>query len=316
MFVLAGSLAAVLFACLCASIIGAFLVGSYDGASPDVLPSSQAIAEQEAVWRQWESRRETVPLRDVTLRVVGDQHYRLHAGPDWQGDLLARLHRASTTFEHEFRIRLVVSSVDEWQTDDGATTVHALHQALARSKTDDNADVVIGFTGQTAPFDRGVAYYYGRCCLVRTGTPGAPWPYEDETVLHELSHLFGAWHAFDRGVMRCMKYGAARSDFDPFARTAILAAREIDFRRGLDWLPATTIDSLYAAWSKCHPGEAVFPPFEAACTEGWFARAQGQFELAHARCNMALALDSRLGPFSRRPDDADLLRWAEAQDSR
>lgn len=283
---------------------------------PDVLPSATAVAAHDAAWKEWTLRRETVPLRDVLLRVVCDQKFRGDYGEKWRDDARARIERASHVFEREFRIRLVPTSIDEWQSADDAGTLEVVLQALAVSSINDSADAVIGFTSQAGLYDRGKACYYGRCCVVRTDPRVNPWPYEDETVLHEVAHLFGAWHAVDQTVMRGQKWGAATSNFDPFARAAILATRTLDFRRGLDSLSDETLGLLHAEWRQSHPGEAGFPPFEASCTEAGIAQRSGDLDRARARCRLALSIDSRFGPFHRRWDDAEILAWAESSGDR
>jgi len=285
--------------------------------SSDVEPSAERIAAREEEWARWTARRESVPVRDVTLRVVGDQRFREAAGVRWRENVESRVQRASRVFEREFRIRFVVASIDEW-TSEGGPSIHPMHRALARSMVSDSADVVLGFAGDFPECDnRGVSYYYGRCCIVMVGPPNAPWPYEDETLLHELAHLFGAWHARDAGsVMREWKTGAPTSSLDVYARTAILAARGVDFRRGLEALPDGVVDAAAAAWKERHPGGVGFPPFEACCTEAWCRRDDGRLDRAASLCAKALAIDRRLGPFPRRPDDADVLAWAASSGSR
>jgi hypothetical protein len=290
--------------------------------------ADRRIAACEAAWRDWTLRREDVPLRDVTFRVVADEEFRARVGAGWEDDVRARMAKASAVFEREFRVRFVVGSVGEWTSDDAAATIHELHAALARQAASAREDVVIGFTSQHGParpgprldvYDRGVAYYYGRCCIVRAGLPAGAgaWPYEDETVLHEVGHLFGAWHSTDgRSVMRALKDGPQRAAFDAYARTAILAARDVDFRRGTDSVGDAEVDSLYSVWKVSHPADADFPPWQALCTEGWWARDCGRADDASRRCARALALDRRLGPFGRTADVRDLLAWAAARNPR
>ena len=290
--------------------------------------SEARIRACEAAWSDWVLKRDGVELRDLTFRVVADEEFRARTGAGWEKDVRARMARASAVFEREFRVRFVVASVGEWQSEDAAASIHDLHAALARRTGGGAEDVVIGFSSQHAParagaapdvYDRGVAYYFGRCCIVRAGTPpaGDPWPYEDETVLHEIGHVFGAWHStHGRSVMRAIKQGPENAGFDVYARAAVLSSRTVDFRRGTDAVDDATVATLFAAWKVSHPGDAEFPPWQALCTEAWWARESGDADGAARRCDRALDMDRRLGPFERTADVRELLTWAEARKRR
>lgn len=269
------------------------------------------------IWRQWLARRESVPIREVTVVLASDEEFRAACKGDWKEDARRRLAAASAVFEREFRIRFVPVEHREWRSDPHAIDLHALHRAAAADLPAAPSELAIVFVRQDQPFsgrpdsyERGVTYYYGRTLLVRTGVVegGAArptlsaareprdWPYEHETLLHELAHTFGAWHLPElTSVMRPHKSEQPVEAFGVAASAAVVVGRGIDFRRGVDGLANTQIETITQLWEKSVYAGTEHPVLDALQARGWVSEMRGQFAAAKADYERAVVVAKQTG---------------------
>lgn len=284
-------------------------------------PYDDEFASQ--LWRAWLARRESAPFRDVTVVLASDEEFRAACKGDWKEDARRRLAAASAVFEREFRIRFVPAECREWRSDGSAIDLHVLHRAAAADVPAHPADLTVvfvrqdkSFSGRPDSYERGVTYYYGRTLLVRTGlVEGAQarptlsadresrdWPYEHETLLHELAHTFGAWHlAESASIMRAHKSGEAADEFGVAASAAVAVGRSIDFRRGVDGLTNTQTETITRLWKDTHIPGTEHPVLDALQARGWVSEMRGQFAAAKADYERAVAVSKQAGtPLPRR----------------
>ena len=253
-------------------------------------------------WAEWSARRAAVPLRELTVRVVADEEFRATAGVRWGTDVRARLRRASKFLERELRVTLRVVAVARWKSDDDAARLQDLHRAATIEFERDDVDLVVAFTSQHrgrggASYDRGVAFYFGRSIIVRTGMPSAAgaWPYEDETVLHELLHVFGAWHVDDpTSVMRADKSGPPATRLDALGAANALLTRELDFRVGPDAIDAATWRTITYRWLNAWRWDVGHPGVDAYASLAWVAQERRDPAAARAAAARGVELANRL----------------------
>lgn len=270
--------------------------------SPPRANHERILASCAGEWAAWVARRHLVPLREFTVRVVADEEFRATAGERWADDVRARISRASALFERDFRISFRVVDVQACATDNAAKDL----QLLLRTKTidwvRDDADFLVAFTAQhhgatERAYDRGVSSYYGRSTIVRTGMPNsvAPWPYEDETVLHELLHLFGAWHVDNMSsVMRADKRGPAVSGVDVLCAANVLLTRELDFRRGADAIDDSTWSTITDRWRNAWRWDVGHPGLDSYAQRVLVERERKRPDAAQAAARSGMALVKRM----------------------
>ncbi len=257
------------------------------------------------LWREWLARRESVPIREVTVVLASDEEFRAACEGDWTADAGRRLAAASAVFEREFRIRFVPVEHREWRSAPHAIDLHALHRAAAADVPAAPSDLTLVFVRQDQPFsgrpdsyERGVTYYYGRTLLVRTGAAREPrdWPYEHETLLHELAHTFGAWHVPEStSIMRAQKSGPPADDFGVAASAAVALGRNLDFRRGVDGLTNTQIETITRLWKASQLPGTEHPVLDALQARGWVSETCGRFAAAKADYERAVAVAKQTG---------------------
>jgi hypothetical protein len=253
-------------------------------AQPAVTQSRTPLADQ--VLAQWKLQRGKVPVREISVRLAADEEFRA-AAPDWEADARRRVACASDVLEREFRVRLRVVDCVPWKSDDHAVDLHLLHRTVDAKLLCEEADLVLVFARQDKPsgsrtdYDRGVAYYYGRSCIVRTGEGPRAWPYEDETVVHEVCHVLGAWHVpIDSSVMRAPKSGKQIASFDPTSAAAVVLGRDVDLRRGLDGIDLEKARKVTDLWKELHAPGTDAPLLDAYNARAYTHEVAGRLEAA------------------------------------
>ncbi len=214
-------------------------------------------------------------LRIVHVLAVADNTYR-RVVDNWEQRIQRGLADASDYFEANFRIRFQLDRIQAW---DYRGVAHGLEgrlrDLLAISPGD--SDLVVAFVGFGEYQTVGEAAY-------RTGLLGMGMSFSrhvmvagddhfhrnrDKFVLtHELAHVFGAFHVDNpKSLMFPIHTGVPTEvlaqgtfELEPPLREVILAARDLDFRRGVESLDADTrrkIETLCRAHR--HPREYRMP---------------------------------------------------------
>jgi hypothetical protein len=180
--------------------------------------------------------------REIRVRIACDEEFRAHEG--WERTARERLAKASGVFERRFGIRWSPVDVVAWTSDDSAAALHVLVDQLADDVRHEDVDLVLGFSGQTrargADRDYGLAgsaCYLGPAAVVRDVNPARSSDWYAGKLIHELGHVLGAWHCVDaRFMMYAGGEGRPNADFDPQSAAVIELMRDLDFKRGGDWI--------------------------------------------------------------------------------
>ena len=171
--------------------------------------------------------------RRVRILAVADPAFRTRA--HWRDVISSRMHSASQLFDSEFRIRLELTGVSEWNPDPHAAAEPKRRQ-LGAYKPDSNV-LYVGFTAPDGGGpEPGIALAFDRRVLVYD-YPAMSEEQNEMNLAHELAHVFGAWHSRDASsilhlppgksfdsaasqtvwLTRLMKLGEGPSGLDPGA---------------------------------------------------------------------------------------------------
>ena len=188
------------------------------------------------------------PLRIVRVRALADATYR-RVVDDWSQRIRTVVTAASDYFEANFRIRFQLLDIAPWEYRGVARHPESRLQALLAMEPED-AELLIGFIGFGEFYTAGERTYI-------TGLLGMGMPFgqhvmvsgdghfhvnRDKVVLlHELAHVFGAFHVDNRrSLMYPIHSGVptevlaeGQFELEPPLREVIMAARNLDFRRGV-----------------------------------------------------------------------------------
>ncbi len=176
------------------------------------------------------------------MRASADPVFRERA--HWSDLIASRVEALSRMCELDFDMRLELIGVAEWTPETGATAEEK-RRTLTGSQSDGNW-VFLGFTGaetgaaepgRVVPFDNRVLIF--------------DYPAKSETenvanLVHEVGHLFGAWHSSDEKSIMHLPPG---SQFDRAAVECIRLTRSMDMRRSVRDLSSATLDQLGKLWS-------------------------------------------------------------------
>jgi hypothetical protein len=190
-------------------------------------------------------------VRIVRVRALADATYR-RVVDDWNQRIRAIVTAASEYFEANFQIRFDLVGIQPWEYRGVARHPESRLKALLAVQPED-ADLLIGFIGFGEYYTSGEITYI-------TGLLGMGMPFgqhvmvsgsdhfhlnRDKVVLiHELAHVFGAFHVDNRrSLMYPMHSGVpteilteGKFEMEPPLREVVMAARKLDFQRGVDSL--------------------------------------------------------------------------------
>ncbi len=207
-------------------------------------------------------------LRELRVGIAATQDIR--ADTAWKEKFKERLAYASQIFEREFQIRFVPVVVWEWKLggdiDDSGYLIEDLRNSFPLEKA--QVDIVIGLTrlrsyqnltslrdldviGRARPFSGYLIMRYPAQPLLKV---------QEETVLaHELGHLFGAIHTKDsRSMMYPVADRQTPTAFDPVNREIIRLVREVDFKKGTEFIEQGYAGQLLSAYKKLVQTEQSF----------------------------------------------------------
>ena len=192
-------------------------------------------------------------MREVRVVVAGGKEYRAFHY-NWQD----RAHRivadASRHFERQFGIRFKVVGYRAWDYTRAPKQADEAFQDLHRIALGD-ADLIVGFTMVAYPGSRGevrgLTQYFSQYVVLPDlwGEPGAV-----TRLVHELSHVFGAFHVAERGSVMLPGFERTPRTFQ-FGRAAeevIPQTRQVDLARGVESLPEETQQSIRQAYRTYH----------------------------------------------------------------
>jgi len=225
-------------------------------AAPDVAPNAgvepvEADKEASAANAEKPARWSPADVRDVQVLAVVDETYRTIIR-DWRDRVPSIIGGASDYYEREFGIRLVVERVQPWQYK--ALDDKPADQWLALlEQPPDGVDLVIGFAGfgdfyraqpDTSYTGRlGQAAFFGQHVLI-SDQHDVHENRPKTTLIHELGHVFGAFHIDDPSLLMNPSYAqlpvadivAGHVAFGEPLRKIVILTRTFDFQRGVDGL--------------------------------------------------------------------------------
>ncbi|MCU0872715.1 MAG: hypothetical protein MUE50_10265 [Pirellulaceae bacterium] len=195
--------------------------------------------------------RVAAAVRIVRVRALADATYR-RVVDDWNQRIRLIVTAASDYFEANFQIRFDLVGIQPWEYRGVARHPESRLKALLAVPPEE-ADLLIGFIGFGEYYTSGEITYI-------TGLLGMGMPFgqhvmvsgsdhfhlnRDKVVLiHELAHVFGAFHVDNRrSLMYPMHSGVpteilteGKFELEPPLREVVMAARNLDFQRGVDSL--------------------------------------------------------------------------------
>jgi hypothetical protein len=194
-------------------------------------------------------------LRVLRLSAIADTTYR-QVVDDWRERIRQTVAGASAYYEKNFQIRLVLDQIRAWEYRGLVDDVEGrIEQVLQVSP--EPSELLVAFVGFGDYYKTeeqafltghlGVGLPFGQHLLV-TGNDDYHVNREIAVLIHELAHVFGAFHVADRRSLMQPVYEDAPlreilADHLPLdaVSTAILRlTREVDFRRGVMSLDAVT----------------------------------------------------------------------------
>ncbi len=181
--------------------------------------------------------------------------------PAWKETFQRRLDYASKIFENEFKLKFKIVRIDSWSPPEGRQdSAYLIDDLTLRFPVSSDIDLVVGLTRLTDPkllkniadFDTlGIARPFSGYVLLRYPMTTL-FKIQQETVLtHELGHAFGAIHTNKpETIMSPIVQYQIPTAFDAENREIISLTRKMDFRRGLESLPAAEIQRLLGSYLK------------------------------------------------------------------
>jgi hypothetical protein len=200
-------------------------------------------------------------VREVRVLAVAGRAYRTFY-PDWQQRTGELIRAASRRIEPALGIRFKVAGYRAWEYEVAPKTADEGLRRLHQIEPGD-CDLVVAFTLVAFPGPRvgaevrGVSNYFSQYVLIpdQWGTTGAT-----TRLVHELCHVFGAFHVADpNSVMRpAFQRTPSKFTFGDAAQQVVRLTRDVDLRRGVESLDAKTMAKIRALYrQRHHPSEAV-----------------------------------------------------------
>jgi|GEM_PF-3746672 len=164
---------------------------------------------------------------------------------NWQWFVKDHFIAVSAFFDSLFGIQFEVVDCKLWLSGKSARDLLDLMNDLKDQCIEDTSDIVIGFSFQppgtgtsfTQPdLDVGYGEVFGRVAILRCALSELlNWSYIDFLLIHELSHLFGAFHCEDTmSIMRTFSDGVLpKRKLDPQTIQLITRMKDFDFKQGV-----------------------------------------------------------------------------------
>ncbi len=195
--------------------------------------------------------RAAATVRIVRVRALADSTYR-RVVEDWNQRIGLIVTGASDYFEANFQIRFMLVGIQPWEYRGVARYPESRLKALLAVAPED-ADLLIGFIGfgeyvadgdfPTFTGNLGMGMPFGQHVMV-SGADHFHLNRDKVVLIHELAHVFGAFHVDNR---RSLMYpihsdvpaeilAEGKFELEPTLREVVMAARNLDFQRGVDSL--------------------------------------------------------------------------------
>ncbi|MGQ9729793.1 MAG: M12 family metallo-peptidase [Candidatus Zipacnadales bacterium] len=240
--------------------------------------------------------------RILRIRACADEE--LRSRTEWQREVREHLEFASNLYERTFNIRFVIVELVEWASDDAGEGLGDLVEELEQEIPLDGVDVVIGFSAQQPQRGKlskyislpwGLTPSFGRVSVIRAMI-------DDESydlhlaVVHEIAHLFGAFHVADQdSVMRETIQGPRTFQFDIANGRMVRLMRDYDFEAGVEAISPETAKRITKLWWQSGRGIDTSPLAEALYNRGIELHNAGKISQAMALWQQAIEADDRLG---------------------
>jgi len=128
-------------------------------------------------------------IRIVYVKAVVDEEYR-QMERNWKEKIPDSIQAASAQFEKQFKIRFVLTEIEEWNSESPNNNRALLFQEIKKKfPIVSDIDIIIAFTHQKSSYVwwLGTAEQLGNYVLI--GIAGYP---KKQTLVHEIGHIFGA----------------------------------------------------------------------------------------------------------------------------
>jgi tetratricopeptide (TPR) repeat protein len=195
--------------------------------------------------------------RLLRVRACADEEVRER--DSWEPEIRDYLQFASDILERSFAIRLKVVEVVEWDSDNSGQGLGDLVEELETEIPLQAADVVIGFSAQEPRRGKlskyvalpwGLTPSFGRVSMIRAMVDDERYDLH-VTVVHEIAHLFGAFHVAQQdSVMRETIQGPRTFQFDVENGKMLRLMRDYDFERGVEAIPPEVAARITQIWRR------------------------------------------------------------------
>ena len=143
--------------------------------------------------------------RVITVAAFGDEEFRNSSA--WSLFIESHMRDISKFYDSLYGIQLKLTSINEWKSPDNASELIELLDDLKRFSAPCTTDIVLGFSLQApsrlekqnkVDFNIGMATLFGSELVVRFSISEIKNDaYVRRTLIHEIAHLFGAFHSED-----------------------------------------------------------------------------------------------------------------------
>ncbi len=214
--------------------------------------------------RRAKTDRDGVALdtRELKVLAVADQGYR-RGYPQWQERVQGLIADVSNHFDDGFGIRLSVIECQNWNRPVPADNLSVPLTQLFDIPTGD-ADLVIGFTilqmpQQSQSVALGTTTHFGQYIAIQEPTDPALMSRGKVILLHELCHVFGAFHLADRRSVMQPNIGTVprQVSVTDVTRRIIRLTRNMDLRKGVESLDHETTQQISELYRVHHHPESV-----------------------------------------------------------
>ena len=207
--------------------------------------------------------------RVITVAAFGDEEFRKYE--EWESLIRRNLNEVSKVYDSLFGIQFQLSSLNEWESDDDAYDFTDLFYNLEEYSKPCTTDIVVGFSLQAptkteklnkADFEWGLSSSFGSVVVVRFGLSEI---LDDEqvkiTLIHEIAHLFGAWHCSDSTTIMGVTFSRykPRIVFDNQAARVLGLLKNFNFCEGILGLDTSIIQQVSRIFREDHLSEQQNP---------------------------------------------------------
>jgi tetratricopeptide (TPR) repeat protein len=195
-------------------------------------------------------------LRTIKIRVAADADIRSSVG--WENRLREAIENTSRIYERFFQIKLGITEIINWNLADKSGDPDALLKVLRKDVPRGDSDLVIGFSAQKCSGRlHGMAGAFRSEALVMTncGTPVT----SEQVLVHEIGHLFGAFHVTDKKSIMASSASAPADAIDGQTKAVIMLMRNFDFQKGLPGIGQGVKKEFNSIYEQGHTADAINP---------------------------------------------------------